>query len=74
MGDLGMAETSTDQYAAGEQDLGYIYQPRFGLLKLLQLPESTSILIEKDDGYRGRLQARGEARALFRHVGVLPAA
>jgi hypothetical protein len=44
-----MAETSTNQYAAGEQGLGYIYQPRFGLLKLLQLPESTSILIEKDD-------------------------
>ncbi|NDP62031.1 ABC-three component system protein [Polaromonas sp.] len=44
-----MAEGSTDQYAAGEQGLGYIYQPRFGLLKLLQLPESTSILIEKDD-------------------------
>ena len=49
MGDLSMAEASTDQYAAGEQGLGYIYQPRFGLLKLLQLPESTSILIEKDD-------------------------
>lgn len=44
-----MAETSTNQYAAGEQGLGYIYQPRFGLLKLLQLPESTSVLIEKDD-------------------------
>jgi hypothetical protein len=44
-----MAETSTDQYAAGEQGLGYIYQPRFGLLRLMQLPESTSILIEKDD-------------------------
>lgn len=24
------------------------------------------------DGYRGRLQARGEARALVRHIGVLP--
>ena len=24
------------------------------------------------DGYRGRLQARGEARALIRHIGVLP--
>ncbi len=44
-----MVETASDQYAAGEQGLGYIYQPRFGLLKLLQLPESTSILIEKDD-------------------------
>lgn len=40
---------SADQYSAGEQGLSYIYQPRFGLLKLLQLPESTSILIEKDD-------------------------
>jgi len=39
----------TDQYSAGEQGLGYIYQPRFALLKLLQLPESTSVLIEKDD-------------------------
>lgn len=44
-----MAESSTDKYSAGEQGLGYIYQPRFALLKLLQLPESTSVLIEKDD-------------------------
>lgn len=44
-----MAEAFTDQFSAGEQGLGYIYQPRFALLKLLQLPESTSILIEKDD-------------------------
>lgn len=29
---------SSDQYAAGEQGLGYIYQPRFALLKLLQWP------------------------------------
>lgn len=44
-----MVGVSTDQYSAGEQGLGYIYQPRFALLRLLQLPESTSILIEKDD-------------------------
>lgn len=44
-----MAEVSTDQYSAGEQGLGYIYQPRFALLRLLQLPESASVLIEKDD-------------------------
>lgn len=44
-----MAEASADQYSAGEQGLGYIYQPRFALLRLLQLPESTSVLIEKDD-------------------------
>ncbi|MGV8991994.1 MAG: hypothetical protein ACOH1Q_11405 [Thiobacillus sp.] len=44
-----MAETSTDRYSAGEQGLGYIFQPRFALLRLLQLPESASVLIEKDD-------------------------
>lgn len=44
-----MADPSVDQYSAGEQGLGYIYQPRFALLRLLQLPESTSVLIEKDD-------------------------
>lgn len=44
-----MTGTSSDQYAAGEQGLGYIYQPRFALLKLLQWPEDTSVLIEKDD-------------------------
>lgn len=44
-----MVDASADQYSAGEQGLGYIYQPRFALLRLLQLPESTSVLIEKDD-------------------------
>lgn len=44
-----MGDASTDRYSAGEQGLGYIYQPRFALLRLLQLPESTSVLIEKDD-------------------------
>ena len=44
-----MADGSTDRYSASEQGLGYIYQPRFALLRLLQLPESTSVLIEKDD-------------------------
>ncbi|MCX7099972.1 MAG: hypothetical protein NTX38_00375, partial [Methylobacter sp.] len=44
-----MTMASGDQYSASEQGLGYIYQPRFALLRLLQLPESTSVLIEKDD-------------------------
>ncbi len=44
-----MEAASINKYSAGEQGLGYIYQPRFALLKLLQLPESTSVLIEKDD-------------------------
>ena len=44
-----MTDTNNNQFAAAEQGLGYIYQPRFALLRLLQLPESTSVLIEKDD-------------------------
>ncbi len=44
-----MTDDSTDKYSAGEQGLGYIYQPRFALLRLMQLPESTSVMIEKDD-------------------------
>jgi hypothetical protein len=44
-----MTKAAGDQYSASEQGLGYIYQPRFALLRLLQLPENTSVLIEKDD-------------------------
>lgn len=44
-----MAEAPPNRYSAGEQGLGYIYQPRFALLRLLELPEDTSVLIEKDD-------------------------
>jgi hypothetical protein len=47
--DFGMAGTSTDKFSAGEQGLGYIYQARLALLNLLQLPEDTSIFLEKDD-------------------------
>jgi hypothetical protein len=44
-----MPDSRPDQFAAGEQGLGYLYQPRFALLQLLQLPEETSVFIEKDD-------------------------
>jgi hypothetical protein len=44
-----MADSRADQFAAGKQGLGYLYQPRFALLQLLQLPEETSVFIEKDD-------------------------
>ncbi len=40
---------SGSKFSAGEQGLGYIYQPRFALLRILQMPESTSVMIEKDD-------------------------
>ena len=65
-----MVETASDQYAAGEQGLGYIYQPRFGLLKLLQLPESTSILIEKDDDLDFIAKDGIKTLASLKHKGV----
>lgn len=44
-----MTANTTDKYSAGEQGLGYIYQARLALLQMLQLPEDTSIFLEKDD-------------------------
>lgn len=44
-----MTGKTTDQFSAGEQGLGYIYQARLALLQLLQLPEDTAIVLEKDD-------------------------
>jgi len=41
--------SATDKYAAREQGLGYIYQPRLALLRLLELPENTAVFLEKDD-------------------------
>ena len=44
-----MDDNRTDQFSASEQGLGYLYQPRLALLYSLQLPEDTSIFVEKDD-------------------------
>lgn len=44
-----MGSNRADRFSAGEQGLGYLYQPRFALLQMLQLPEETSVLVEKDD-------------------------
>src|SRR5665811_130671 len=44
-----MTDSATDKFSAGEQGLGYIYQPRLALLQLLQLPEDTAVFLEKDD-------------------------
>jgi hypothetical protein len=44
-----MTADQVDRFSAGEQGLGYLYQPRFALLKLFELPEETSVFIEKDD-------------------------
>jgi len=41
--------STTDKYAAGASALGYIYQTRLGLLRMLDVDERTVMFIEKDD-------------------------
>ena len=44
-----MSDDARSPYSAAEQGLGYIYQARFALLKILELPEDSSLLLEKED-------------------------
>lgn len=44
-----MSIDARSPYSAAEQGLGYIYQARFALLKILELPEDSSLLLEKED-------------------------
>jgi len=44
-----MTSEPRSPYSAAEQGLGYIYQARFALLKILDLPEECSLLLEKED-------------------------
>jgi hypothetical protein len=62
-----MAETSTDKYSAAEQGLGYLYQSRLALLHLLALPESTSVLLEKDDDLDFLNAAGSKSLASLKH-------
>lgn len=43
-----MANT-TDNFSAGEQALGYLYQVRYALLQMIRLPEDSACFIERDD-------------------------
>jgi hypothetical protein len=43
-----MSETGTP-FSAAEQGLGYIFQPRFALLRILALPEDCVVYIERND-------------------------
>lgn len=44
-----MSGDARSPFSAAEQGLGYIYQARFALLKVLELPEDSSLLLEKED-------------------------
>lgn len=44
-----MIKNTKDKHSAGEQALGYLYQSRYALLRILQLSEDVSVLLEKED-------------------------
>jgi hypothetical protein len=54
-------------FSAAEQGLGYIYQARFALLKILALPESSALLIEKDDDVEFISEAGVKSLASLKH-------
>lgn len=64
-----MTGKTTDQFSAGEQGLGYIYQVRLALLQLLQLPEDTTVFLEKDDDL-DFLDGDGKSLASLKHKAI----
>ena len=65
-----MTNAHTDKYSAGEQGLGYIYQARLSLLHLLQLPEDTTVCLEKDDDLDFIATDGGKSLASLKHKAV----
>lgn len=65
-----MTDSGTDKYSAGEQGLGYVYQARLALLQLLQLPEDTSVFLEKDDDLDFVESGGGKSLASLKHKAV----
>lgn len=62
-----MTDSATDKYSASEQGLGYIYQPRLALLRLLELPENTAVFLEKDDDLDFVDKNGGKSLASLKH-------
>ncbi|CCD97223.1 conserved hypothetical protein [Bradyrhizobium sp. ORS 375] len=60
-------DTTRSRFSAAEQGLGYLYQARFALLKILALPESGSVLIEKDDDVEFVSDAGVKSLASLKH-------
>ncbi len=61
---------SMSPYAAAEQNLGFSYQPRFALLRLLSLPETASVLIEKSDDLEFDDTTGAKSLASLKHKAV----
>jgi hypothetical protein len=57
-------------FSAAEQGLGYIYQARFALLMILSLPESNSILLEKEDDVEFTAESGVKSLGSLKHKAV----
>jgi hypothetical protein len=62
-----MSVPPQDKFAAGAQGLGYIYQGRYALLKILQLPETSALFLEKDDDVEIVEEERKRTLASLKH-------
>lgn len=60
-------DTSHSPFSAAEQGLGYIYQTRFALLKILEMPEASAVLIEKNDDVEFVSAGGGRSLASLKH-------
>lgn len=65
-----MTDSAASKYSASEQGLGYIYQPRLALLRMLELPENTSVFIEKDDDLDFIDEGGNKSLASLKHKAV----
>lgn len=68
--DLSAMNEGRSLFSAAEQGLGFIYQPRFALLKVLSLPESTAVLLEKADDLEFDTAAGSKSLVSLKHKAV----
>jgi hypothetical protein len=61
-----MGDTN-DNFSAGEQALGYLYQVRYALLQMITLPEDTACFIERDDDIDFTDPVEGQILASLKH-------
>lgn len=64
-----MSGMGKNKFAAGEQALGYVYQFRYALYRLLGLPEVDGIFIERDDDVESVDESGDQTLASLKHKG-----
>jgi hypothetical protein len=61
---------SSSAFSAAEQGLGYIYQSRFALLQILDLPEDAAVFIERNDDVEFVATEKGTSLASLKHKAI----